>query len=63
MKTSEIRAAIAALAILTGPALAQEAAPPTAAPAQPGPPRGPRMMPASEKAKTFESKSLGATVT
>ncbi len=66
MKTSEIRAAIAALAIVTGPALAQEAAPPAAAPAQPGAPRGqggPRMMPASEKAKTFESKSLGGTVT
>ncbi len=64
MKTSEFRAAIAALAIVAGPALAQEVAPPTAAQGQPpGVPRGPRMMPASEKAKTFESKSLGASVT
>ncbi len=64
MKTSEFRAAIAALAIVTGPAFAQEAAPPAAAQGQPpGAPRGPRMMPASEKAKTFESKSLGTTVT
>jgi enterochelin esterase-like enzyme len=64
MNTSQFRAAIAALAIVTGPAFAQEAAPPAAAQVQPpGPPRGPRMMPASEKAKTFDSKSLGATVT
>jgi len=64
MKTSEIRAAITALAIVAGPAFAQEATPPAAAQGQPpGAPRGPRMMPASEKAKTFESKSLGTTVT
>jgi enterochelin esterase-like enzyme len=64
MNISQLRAAIAALAIIGGPALAQEAALPAAAQVQPpGPPRGPRMMPASEKAKTFESKSLGATVT
>ena len=50
MKTSHFRAAIAALAIATGPvlgqpALAQEAPPPTAQGQPPGPPRGPRMMP------------------
>jgi len=63
MKTSELRAAIAALAIATCPALAQEAPPPTAQGQPPGAPRGPRMMPASEKAKTFDSKSLGTTAT
>lgn len=66
MKTFDIRAAMAALLIAVT-ALAQEAQPPVPPPQgpPPGAPRGqgPRGMPASEKAKTFDSKSLGAAVT
>ena len=61
MKTAEVRTAIVALFLTSAPglALAQEAPPPGAPRGQ----GGPRMMPASDKAKTFDSKSLGATVT
>ncbi|MBP6702980.1 MAG: hypothetical protein KA385_05705 [Vicinamibacteria bacterium] len=61
MKTAEVRTAIVALFLASAPglALAQEAPPPGAPRGQ----GGPRMMPASDKAKTFDSKSLGATVT
>ena len=61
MKTAEVRTTIIALFLAgaQGVALAQEA-PPSGAPRGQG---GPRMMPASDQAKTFESKALGATVT
>jgi S-formylglutathione hydrolase FrmB len=66
MKTIEIRAAIAALLISTMSA-AQSAQPPALPPQGPPPGApgmgGPRGMPASERSKTFESKSLGAPVT
>lgn len=66
MKTFEIPAALAAL-LIAGTALAQSAQPPAMAPQGPPPGAqagmGPRAMPASEKAKTFDSKSLGAPVT
>jgi enterochelin esterase-like enzyme len=64
MKTSQIRAALAALLIAVS-AAARTAQPPAAAP-QSQPPgaqgMGPRGMPASERTKTFDSKSLGAPV-
>ena len=63
MKTFEIRAAVAAL-LIAGTALAQTAQPPAAPPqGAPRPGMGPRAMPASDRAKTFDSKSLGAPVT
>jgi len=65
MKTFEIRAAIAAL-LIAGTALAQTAqpvVPPPGAPQGAPPGMGPRAMPASERAKTFDSKSLGAPIT
>ena len=58
MKTLQIRAAMAALLI----AATASAQPPQGQPPGPGG-MGPRAMPASEKAKTFDSKSLGATIT
>ncbi len=68
MKPIELRIALAAITLATCAAFAQQAQPPvgTSQGQPPEAPRGqggPRMMPASEKAKTFESKSLGATVT
>ncbi len=67
MKTPTMRAAVTALfmasAALGQPAPAAsagQAAPPPAGMTQGG---GPRRMPPSEKARTFESKSLGTTVT
>ena len=68
MKTTQLRIALAAITLATCAAFAQQAQPPvgTSQGQPPEAPRGqggPRMMPASEKAKTFESKSLGATVT
>ena len=68
-KTSMIRTALGAL-LLAVTAAAQQA-PPTTPPQGPPPgmpggqggPGGPRMMPPSERAKTFDSKSLGASVT
>lgn len=61
MKTAEVRTAIVALFLASAPGLAfAQEAPPPGAPRGQG---GPRMMPASDKAKTFDSKSLGATVT
>lgn len=65
MKTSEIRAAVAAL-LISATSSAQTAQPPAAPPQGPPPGAqgmGPRGMPASEKAKTFDSKSLGAPIT
>lgn len=59
MRIAELRTATIALFFAAAPGLAQEA-PPQGAPRGQG---GPRMMPASDKAKTFESKSLGAAVT
>ena len=58
MKTLQIRAAMAALLI----AATASAQPPQGQPPGPGG-MGPRAMPASEKAKVFDSKSLGAPVT
>jgi enterochelin esterase family protein len=62
MKTSQIRAALAA-SLIAATALAQPApvAPPQGAPA--GGPGMPRMMAPSDKAKSFESKALGGPVT
>ncbi len=62
MKTSQIRAALAAL-LVAATASAQSAQPPAPQGPPPGAQGGPRGMPASEKAKTFDSKSLGAPVT
>ncbi len=65
MKRLEIRAAIAALLVGTMAAAqgGQPPAPPTQSPPpSAGVPGGPRGMPASERARTFESKSLGAPV-
>ena len=66
MNTIEIRAALAALLIATT-AAAQPAttqtAPRQAAPSGMPGQGGPRMMAPSEKAKTFDSKALGAAVT
>ena len=63
MKRFEIRKALAAL-LITGTVMAQPAPPPAGAPPQGQPSAmGPRAMPASDKAKTFDSKSLGAPVT
>ncbi len=61
MKTLEIRGTVLAFLIATV-ALAQPAQPP--APPPPGAPGGggPRGMPASERARTLDSKSLGAPV-
>jgi len=56
MKTLQIRAALAAL-VIAATASAQSAQPPAA------PPQGPPRMPASDRAKTFDSKALGASVT
>lgn len=65
MKTLEIRAAFAAL-FIAATALAQTAQPPqTSTPQAPpqGAQGGPRGMPPSDKAKTFDSKALGAPAT
>ena len=64
MNRLDIRAALGAL-LLAATVMAQPAQPPAGAPPQ-GQPQGgmgPRAMPASDKAKTFDSKSLGAAVT
>lgn len=69
MKTAELRTTALALLLAGGaslaPGLTQEAPPPGAPRGQggQGPQGGPRMMPASDRARTFESKSLGASVT
>ena len=69
MTTPHINAAIAAL-LIAGAAMAQAGAqatlpqgPPPGMPAGQGGPGGPRMMPTSARAKTFDSKSLAAPVT
>jgi enterochelin esterase family protein len=56
MKTPQFRAALAAL-LIAATASAQSAQPPQ------GQPQGPPRMPASDRAKTFDSKALGASVT
>ena len=61
MKTLTTRAALTAL-FIAATALGQETAP-QATPPQGPRPGGPRGMPRSEKARTFDSKSLGAAVT
>ena len=62
MKTLEIRGAVLALLIASA-ALGQPAQPPAAPPLGAPGSGGPRGMPASQKARSFDSKSLGASVT
>ncbi len=65
MRTFDIQATLAAL-LISGLALSTPAQPPATPPGAPtgqGGPGGPRGMQPSEKAKTFDSKSLGAPVT